>query len=37
VDVVIALAAISNDPAGQLDPSWTVEGRVQLVDATPAC
>ncbi|MCX4099140.1 aminotransferase class I/II-fold pyridoxal phosphate-dependent enzyme [Nocardia sp. alder85J] len=25
VDAVIALAAVSNDPAGQLDPAWTVE------------
>lgn len=25
VDAAIALAAISNDPAGQLDPGWTVE------------
>lgn len=25
VDAVVALAAISNDPAGDLDPDWTVE------------
>ncbi|RJO74191.1 aminotransferase class I/II-fold pyridoxal phosphate-dependent enzyme [Nocardia panacis] len=40
VDVVIALAAISNDPAGQLDPVWTIEvnqrATIRLAEAARA-